>query len=83
MNARRSGNAPHVFAVADASFQQMLLYGQPQVQQLLSVPYAMALLRYDTIRWTILTCAQKLTSSQLSLPHGTKQKRLMKKLKQT
>jgi len=32
-------------------------------------------IRYDTIRWTILTCAQKLTSSQLSLPHGTKQKR--------
>jgi len=26
-------------------------------------------------------CAQKLTSSQLSLPHGTKQKRIMKKLK--
>ena len=37
----------------------------------------------DTIRWTILTCAQKLTSSQLSLPHGTKQKRIMKKPKQT
>ena len=30
---------------------------------------------YDTIRWTILTCAQKLTTSQLSLPHGTKQKK--------
>jgi len=29
----------------------------------------------DTIRWTILTCAQKLTSSQLRLPHGTKQKK--------
>jgi len=29
---------------------------------------------YD-IWWTILTCAQKLTSSQLSLPHRTKQKR--------
>jgi len=40
-------------------------------------------IRYDTIRWTILTCAQKLTSSQLSLPHGTKQKRIMNKLKQT
>ena len=40
-------------------------------------------IRYDMIRWTILTCAQKLTSSQLSLPHGTKQKRIMKKLKQT
>jgi len=26
------------------------------------------------IRWTMLTCAQKLTSSQLNLPHGTKQK---------
>ena len=38
-------------------------------------------IQYDTIRWTILTCAQKLTSSQLSLPHGTKQKRIMKKLK--
>jgi len=33
------------------------------------------------IRRTILTCAQKLTSSQLSLPHRTKQKRIMKKLK--
>ena len=30
---------------------------------------------YDTIRWTILTCAQMLTSSQLNMPHGTKQKR--------
>ena len=30
---------------------------------------------------TILTCAQKLTSSQLNLPHGTEQKRIMKKLK--
>ena len=29
---------------------------------------------------TILTCAQKLTSSQLNLPHGTKQK-IVKKLK--
>ena len=35
--------------------------------------------RYDTIRWTILTCAQKLTSSQLNLPHGPEQKRVMKK----
>ena len=33
------------------------------------------------IRWTILTCAQKLTISQINLPHGTKQKRVMKKLK--
>jgi len=31
------------------------------------------LLRIRT-RWTILTCAEKLTSSQLNLPHGTKQK---------
>jgi len=38
-------------------------------------------LRYDTIRLTTLTCAQKLTSSQLNLPHGTEQKRIMKKLK--
>ena len=29
---------------------------------------------YDTIRSIVLTCAQKLTSSQLNLPHGTKQK---------
>jgi len=36
---------------------------------------------YDMIWRTILTCAQKLTSSQLSLPHRTKQKRIMKKLK--
>jgi len=39
------------------------------------------MIRYDTIRLTILTCARKLTSSQLSLPHGTRQKRIMKKLK--
>jgi len=32
-------------------------------------------------RWRILTCAQKLTNSQLNQPHATKQKRLMKKLK--
>ena len=38
-------------------------------------------IRYDTIRLTILTCTQKLTSSQLNLPHGTKQKRIMEKLK--
>jgi len=36
---------------------------------------------YDITRLTILTCAQKLTSSQLNLPHGTEQKRIMKKLK--
>jgi len=34
-----------------------------------------------TIPWSILTCAQTLTSCQLKLPHGTKQKRVMKKLK--
>ena len=34
-----------------------------------------------TIRLTILTCAQKLTSSQLNLQHGTEQTRIMKKLK--
>jgi len=39
-------------------------------------------IRYDTTRLTILTCAQKLTSSQLNPPHGTEQKRIMKKLKQ-
>jgi len=33
---------------------------------------------YDTM---IFTCAQKLTYSQLNLPHGTKHKRIMKKLK--
>jgi len=38
-------------------------------------------IRYTTIRWRIFTCAQKLANSQLNLPHGTKQKRLMKKLK--
>ena len=37
--------------------------------------------RYDTIRWSIVTCAQKLTSSQLILPHETKIiKSVMKKL---
>jgi len=43
------------------------------------------LLRYDTIRYDkmedIFTCAQKLANSQLNLQHGTKQKRLMKKMK--
>jgi len=29
----------------------------------------------------IFMCAEKLTYSQLNLPHGTKQKRTMKKLK--
>jgi len=37
-------------------------------------PSQLLIISYDTMRWTILTCAQKLTSSQLSLPHGTKQK---------
>jgi len=37
-------------------------------------PSVMDVLRYDTIRLTVLTCAQKLTSSQLNLPHGTEQK---------
>jgi len=37
--------------------------------------------RSITIRWTILTCAQKLTSSQLNMSHTTKQRRIMKKLK--
>jgi len=32
------------------------------------------MVRYDTIRLTILTCAQKLRSSQLNLPHGMEQK---------
>jgi len=36
---------------------------------------------YGTIRWRMFTCAQKLANSQLNLPHRTKQKRLMKKLK--
>jgi len=30
---------------------------------------------YDMTRLTILTCAQKLTSSQLNLPHGTERKK--------
>jgi len=39
--------------------------------------------RYDMIPYDtmIFTCAQKLTYSQLNLPDGTKQKRIMKKLK--
>ena len=32
-------------------------------------------------RWGIFTCAQKLAYSHLNLRHGTKQKRVMKKLK--
>jgi len=35
-------------------------------------------IQYDTM---IFMCAQKLTYSQLNLPHRTKQKRIMKKLK--
>jgi len=33
------------------------------------------------IRWCILMCTYKLMSSQLNLRHGTKQKRIIKKLK--
>jgi len=33
------------------------------------------------MRYTIFACIQKLTNSQLSLPHGTKQKWVTKKLK--
>jgi len=40
-----------------------------------------ALLSLNDKQWRIFTCAQKLSYSQLNLPHGTKQKRLMKKLK--
>jgi len=35
-------------------------------------------IRYDTIRYTIFTCAEKLTNSQLNLPHGTTQKLTIK-----
>jgi len=38
-------------------------------------------IQYDSIGWRIFTCDQKLANSQLNLPHGKKQKRLMKKLK--
>ena len=31
--------------------------------------------KFDTIRYTIFTCFQMLTNSQLDLPHGTKQKK--------
>ena len=45
----------------------------------LSLPYYTVPLggdsSYDMIRWTILTCAQKLTCSQLSLPHGNQTKK--------
>ena len=38
----------------------------------------------NTTRCAILTCGQKLTNSQLNLPHGTRpKKRVMKKLKTT
>jgi len=36
---------------------------------------------FDTIRYAIFTCAQKLTNNQFDLPHATKQKRAVKKLK--
>jgi len=38
---------------------------------------------YDGLYWSILTCDKKLASSQLNLPHGTKQKRVTKKLQTT
>jgi len=40
-----------------------------------SIPDFSRFVAYDTIQWSILTCALKLTSSQLNLPHGTKQKK--------
>jgi len=42
---------------------------------------AHTLTRNETKRWRTFTWAQQLVNSQLNLPHGTKQKRLMKKLK--
>ena len=33
-------------------------------------------IRYDTIHYSIFTCSQKLTNSQLNLPYGTKQTRM-------
>jgi len=35
----------------------------------------------NTIRWAIFTSAKELTNSQLNLPHGTKQKSVVKELK--
>jgi len=38
--------------------------------------------RYDKTPYdTLFTFVQKVTNSQLSLPHGTNQKRVMKKIK--
>ena len=53
----------------------------PSVDILQVTQQGTALVWYDTIQWTVLTCAQKLTSSQLNLLHGTKQKRIIKKPK--
>ena len=84
-----------VMVVSDVWRTRLLLYSALRVQchcgriiwlswcwqpfkGLRSSSIAQLTIRYDTM---IFTCAQKLTWSQLNLPHGTKQKRIMKKLK--
>ena len=57
----------------------MLFNGQPF--PLIIAPSHGDTIRYDTIDYKLLTCAQKRTSSQHNLPHWTEQKRIIKKLK--
>jgi len=57
------------------------LYSMVYISMGASLHYHAGVIRCDTIRWRIFTCAQKLANDQFNLPHGTKQKRLMKKLK--
>ena len=77
-----SGFAPVFFLWADTALPtDGFLYWLVCKVQTLALHIPCTCIWYDTIRWTTFTCAQKLTNSQLNLPHGIKQKRVMKKLK--
>jgi len=56
---------------ADSILQHFRVISEPLTIQL-TCNLALDTIRYDTIRQTIFMCAQKLTNSQLSLPHRTK-----------
>ena len=77
-----SGFAPVFFLWADTALPtDGFLYWLVCKVQTLALHIPCTCIWYDTIRWTTFTCAQKLTNSQLNLPRGIKQKRVMKKLK--
>jgi len=56
-------------------------YSKPKMARLFETQCTCFAVWVNDKWWRIFTCAQKLANSQLNLPHGTKQKRLMKKLK--